>query len=85
MILRLERFDLNTEGGETKSTTNTVEDLFVNLCFNKIKELKLTNGIDTKPKKDINNNNKTQRKYRILPLECFEEKYSGRPVHNDAH
>ena len=64
-----------------------MEDLLVNLCFTKLKELKLTNGIDKKPKKDRNNNNnKTQRKDRILPLECFEEEEdSERPVLNDAH
>ena len=64
-----------------------MEDLLVNLCFTKLKELKLTNGIDKKSKKDNNNNNnnKTQRKNRILPLECFEEENSGMPVLNDAH
>ena len=81
----MKKFEWNTEGGITKSTTNTVEDLLVNLCFTKLKELKLTNGIDKKPKKDKNNNNKTQRKDRILPLECFEEKEdSGRLFLNDA-
>ena len=58
----MKKFEWNTEGGITKSTTNTVEDLLVNLCFTKLKELKLTNGIDKKPKKDNNRNKKHKGK-----------------------
>ena len=50
-----------------------MEGLFVNLCFTRLKELKLTNAIDEKLQKDKINNNKTQRKDRTPPLECFEE------------
>ena len=69
----MEKFDSKTEKCKSRCTTSIVEGLFVNLCFTRLKELKLTNTIDEKLQKDKINNNETQRKDRTPPLECFEE------------
>ena len=56
----MKKFEWNIEGGITKSTTNTVEDLLVNSCFTKLKELKCNNNnivLPTQKETQIPSNN----------------------------